>query len=138
ASLGKAKQRIRQTLRAGPLLPQPPPLATPGRQGRVIAHPQTSLPLGTVASCSGAHQIGHWSVGILCRRRVLAHRSPRGFGLPADVLDPPRDRGKHEEHNDALLSAGWERLWWCSIYAIMVFGVISTFVFQFDGMLNRA
>jgi hypothetical protein len=37
-----------------------------------------------------------------------------------------------------LLSAGWERLWWCSVYAIVVFGVISTFVFQFDGMLNRA
>jgi hypothetical protein len=59
-------------------------------------------------------------------------------GFPLTYLIHPAIVARMEGVMAPLLSAGWDRLWWCSVYAIVVFGVISVFVFQFDGALNRA
>jgi hypothetical protein len=37
-----------------------------------------------------------------------------------------------------LIPLGWQSLWLCAAYAILVFGLFAVFVIQFDGVLKRA
>jgi hypothetical protein len=60
------------------------------------------------------------------------------LGFPLTYLIHPAVVAGAKSAFAPILSAGWGRLWWSAAYAIVVFGVASAFVFQFDGVLSRA